>query len=287
MPNPNRRPGSGLANATAAAVEMMLAAAFAGDDREVSRQERLLRVERTQGRCGTEPFLIRRWIHEITRQSGFRVHSARTQTGLQTADVTLELRGGDEILIEVKAQTTKFLRQITEADWVKDETDALRWLAAWEPRFQRGVPDWVLQFLEVPSPRAYFRMWDFSSLWLADMALLPTPAARARAGVTDVDELWRFIDRKFIFHLGMDGARLVPLSGLAPIRALAESSPVELALKHNKKAEVAVLVASPGPPGVARTQFTYHVGYSPTVFGRHKMHAAAFNGARFLEVPRG
>ncbi len=187
---------------------------------------------------------------------------------------------------EVKAQTKKDrFADLTQVDWVRDETDLLRWLFHDDRTFAARLPNWVADLLAVADPRSYFQGWEWDSLWLADIALVPSRGARLRAGIGSPATLRHFLDRKFVMHLTREGARIVQLSLLGPAAGVVAGQPVAMSINYANQTAASIALASPGPADRGRVQFTYHLGYPSGVVGRHKMHAVSLaRGPHTIEV---
>ena len=282
----DRRPGSGLANITAAAIEELLAAALRGDAAEIEVQRERLRYECSIDRCGMDPddiaWLVTRAVDELDVNIADAV--AQPLDGL--GDVRASLMDGSFVWFEVKAQTKKDrFADLTQADWVRDETDLLRWLFYNHGDFAERLPPWVADLLTVADPGMYFRGWDWDWLWVADMALVPSRAARHRAGIDSRDALQDFLDRKFVMHLTREGVRIVRLSLLGPVAGVLAGDPVAVQLNYANQSAASVALASPGPVMRGTVQFSYHLGYPSGVVGRHKMHAVSLaRGPHTIEV---
>lgn len=89
-----RQPGSGLANASAAAIEELLAAALLGDDAEIGVQRELLAYECSIDRCGMEPDLIVRLVTQAVAMLDLEVTDAVAQPLDGLGDVRASLRDG-------------------------------------------------------------------------------------------------------------------------------------------------------------------------------------------------
>lgn len=281
-----RQPGSGLANASAAAIEQLLAAALRGDDAEMGVQRALLEYECSIDRCGMEPDLVVRLVTQAVAMLDLDVTDAVAQPLDGLGDVRASLRGGAFSWFEVKAQTKKDrFADLTQADWVRDETDLLRWLFHDDPTFAAQLTDWVADLLAVADPRSYFEGWDRDSLWLADIALVPSRATRLRAGIDSPAALRHFLDMKFVMHLTREGVRIVRLSLLGPAAGLVAGRSVAMSINYANQTAASIAFASPGPADRGRVQFSYHLGYPSGVVGRHKMHAVSLaRGPHTIEV---
>lgn len=275
-----RKPGSGLANATTAAIEELLAAALRGDAAGVSVEHQRLRDEFDADRCGIEPGVVAELIAGVVEELALGALDAVAQPVDGLGDVRVSLSDGRFVWFEVKAQTKKNrFADLTQADWVRDETDFLRWLLHHDPRFAAHLPVAIAETLTVEDPDDYFSGWDPRSLWLADLALVSSRRARTAAGIDSRDALRDFLDCKFVLHLTREGVRVVRLSCLAPVEAVLAGELVDQTMKSSNQTAVAVALASPGPAAHGTAQFTYHVGYPSGVVGRHKLHAVSMERA--------
>lgn len=273
-----RQPGSGLGNATAAAVEELLAATLRGDFAEIHNQRELLRHECTIDHCGMDPDVIVWLVTQAVEQLGLNVSDAVAQPIDGLGDVRASLRGGAFAWFEVKAQTKKDrFAELTQADWVRDETDLLRWLFHNDRQFAAHLPSWVADLIALEDPQTYFRGWDRDWLWVADMALVSSRAARQRAGLDSKSALSEFLERKFIVHLTREGVRIVRLSQIGPVEGVLTGQAVAMQTNYSNQSAASVAFASPGPVAHGRVQFTYHLGYPSGVIGRHKMHAVSLD----------
>jgi hypothetical protein len=281
-----RQPGSGFANASAAAIEELLAAALRGDHHEMDVQRELLRYERSLDRCGMDPDIIVRLVAQAVDELGLGVQDAMAQPLDGLGDVRGVLEGGSFAWFEVKAQTKKDrFADLTQADWVRDETDLLRWIFDHEPDFASRLPPWVADLLVIEDSEGYFGGWTRDPLWLADMALVTSRESRLRAGIDSMSALRDFLDRKFVVHLTREGIRIVRLSLLGPVAGVLAGEPVAMNINYANRTAASIAFASPGPLARGRVQFTYHLGYPSRVVGRHKMHAVSLaQGPHTVEV---
>jgi hypothetical protein len=271
---PARQAGSGFATSTATAVEELLAASLRSDAAAADRWERVLRQQRQLGNCGMPPHKIRALVESASSALPFRAASARRALPGGPGDVEAVLDDGSSIWFEVKAQTKKAkFADLTQADWVRDATDALRWLAGSDQEIRRRLKSEVVKLL-TPADSGYFRGWSFSELWLADVALVTSRPDREAVGITKPELLGHFMSHKYFFHLTQEGARATLLSELPPVRDALAGSVVTYALKTNRASLVSIPVQVGGQGGGAH--FSYHV-YPPAVpgvlMGRHKLHA--------------
>lgn len=281
-----RRPGSGLANASAAAIEELVAAALRRDKHEIAVLQERLEYECSIDRCGMEPARIAHLIQRAVSGLGLDVSDSLAQPLDGLGDVRASLRGGAKVWFEVKAQTKKDrFGDLTQADWVRDETDLLRWMFHSDAAFAKRLPAWVAALLEVRNPTKYFGGWSRDSLWLADMALLVNRDVRERAGIQAPADLHPFLTRKFVLHLTREGIRIIRLDRLQPIAASLSGAPASILMNYANKTAASVAFACPGPASRGAVHFTYHLGYPTRVIGRHKMHAISLvTGRDGIEV---
>lgn len=282
-----RQPGSGLANVSAAAVEDLLAAVLRSDDADVEVQRDRLQYECSIDRCGMDPDVIVDLVVVAAAGLGLDVADAFAQPLDRLGDVKAVLADGQPVWFEVKAQTKKDrFGDLTQADWVRDDTDFLRWLFHHDVGFANAMPRSVAAFLRVPRPETYFQGWDRDLLWLADMGLVSSRADRERTGVRTTADLIDFLDQKFVVHLTREGIRIVRLSLLTPVAAVLAGTPAAVSLNYANQTAASIALACPGPTGHGRVHFTYHLYDYPTgVIGRHKMHALSLvTGPNTIEV---
>lgn len=275
-----RRPGSGLSSFTAAAVENLLAATLRDDLEDVSDQMRALQPEYKLGRCGIAPEEIVQLISLAVDELGLDVTHAVAQPLDGLGDVRATLTDGTKLWFEVKAQTKKGrFADLTQADWVRDETDLICWLANEDTSLANQLPQWVRMALEVSQPDTYFAGWSRNSLWLADMALITNRSVRERAGIISEANLQDFLSRKYVLHLTREGVRIIRLDAVAPIAASLTGSSMDVRLNFDNQTAASIAISCPGPAIHGSVHFTYHVGYASGVLGRHKMHARSLSEA--------
>lgn len=276
----SRRPGSGLSSFTAATVEELLAAALCKDERAILAQQRALGPEYSLERCGILPTEIVRLVRTAVNELELEVTHAVAQPDDRLGDVRAVLKTGEKLWFEVKAQTKKerFV-DLTQADWVRDETDFVRWLMTENPSIIDALPVEMQLALRVGEAAAYFQDWDRDSLWLADMALLADRDVRERAGVYSPADLPDFLSRKYVLHLTQQGIRIIRLDAIAPITAALAGATADVQLNYGNQTAVSAAIACPGPASRGSVHFTYHIGYSSGVLGRHKMHALSLADA--------
>ena len=279
-----RAVGSGFANDAARAIENLLAACLVGKASLAGIWEGMLQDECNRNRCGIPASVVRRRIERLVDKLQLDVVEAEALETGHAGDVRARTSTGRELWFEVKAQTKKAVfDEIVQADWVRDETETLRWLTHNEPAFSNELPSWALGRLKIPNPGARFQGWSFGSLWLCDVALLTTPLARRSAGVPDPTALRDFTGRKWFVHLTQAGLRAVRLSEIVAVHdTLLDNKAVGYAVRTRGKTAASVQVSLRGSLGEAL--FTYHVAYPSGVLGRHKAHARFFLNAPFTQV---
>jgi len=183
--------------------------------------------------------------------------------------------------VEIKAQLDKAaLTHLTQADWARDDTDALRYLYLHDSEFSGRLSIRNRGYLM--SDDGYFDGWTLVDLWLADVAGMTSLYTRVENGVRTPSELRAFLGRKHLLHLCRERDALLPLLRIEKIAmAVANPAAVAYTLKRNKESEVAVQIRVGG----GRPVFTYHIyppGYVPVdgLIGRHKLHGTALPGAQ-------
>lgn len=278
-----RNQGSGFASATASAIESLTANVFAGSSTDADL--RRIDTERGRGRCGVSPHDAERWITAIAEYLSLPVIAAVTPSPDGLGDVRLTLSDGSFVWIEVKAQTTKGFRELIQADWVRDETDTLRYLRAHEPAFSSLLSPWILDVLDVANPARQFGSMSLSDLWVADVGLMTDRGRRLDAGVKEPEHLRRFMECKYLLHVSNEGARIARLDRLRPVKHVLSGGSVELDIKRPSACEARVWVSAGSPPTRGNIDFIYYVGYrNSDVVGRHKLHDQALRTAEDLFV---
>jgi len=254
----------------------MLAARLRGDTGEMADQRHVLDGEVRMGRCGMAPALISTLLDEACQRLGLPVVDAIDQPPGRLGGLRAPRGGGSHVWFEVKAQTKKDrFEDVTQADWVRDATDLLRWLYVYEGEFADRLPPWLQQQLAVDDPATYFAGWDAKSLWLADMSLIPSAEARNRVGLQTVKDLEFLLGRKYLVHLTRQGLRVIPMRSVKPIAGVLGGAPVEMRFNYSNQTAACVHLSSPGPTTRGSIHFTYHFGYPKGPVGRHKMHATS------------
>lgn len=265
-----RKEGSGLSRETASTIEELIAAIFA-QSRATSALARRLDTEFDRGRSGLRSGTAVPWIEAIADHLGLPVAQATAQPADLLGDVRLTLDDGSHVWIEVKAQTTKTFRELIQADWVRDETDAVRWLCHFQPDVRKLLSRRTLDELGVDDPARHFGHWSLPGLWLADLGLASTRARRAAAGASDLNGLSEFLGRKYLIHITCEGARCVRLDQLHCAQRALDLDSVHLAVSAGGKCDAIVWLSTEGPPRRGAIEFAYYIGYRSGVLGRHKL----------------
>jgi hypothetical protein len=274
-----RNAGSGLSRVATDAVERMLAAELRGDKSEVKRQSDLIdgaylrRFSRMQG------VEVRKLVEKVAEELNLSVLDAYSSPGDYLGDVKVELRDGTYVWIEVKSQTKKEkFRDLTQADYVREGTDFIRQYARLDSSFDRMLFGDLRLELGLDHVPKFYTSWSLSDLWIADLALLVDESKKRRAKVKTPSELNSFLERKFLLHICMEGARLVRLDRLDPIVRLRNGEIIHHNLKTSNANVASIQVAVGEPPSQGRTAFTYHLGYLNAP-GRHKLHDFSFSSS--------
>lgn len=193
-------------------------------------------------------------------------------------DVVIRMHDGRSHRLEIKAQLDKdSISQLTQADWVRNQTDALRWLRMNDTEFVRELS--ASNRGELDADPSDLRGWSFGELWLADLAGLTDTGSRLAHSIRSPRDLAGFLERKHLLHMCKGGDRLFSLASLPIVaEALRSPSAVDHRLKKNSASECAVQIRVGGSEVV----FTYHI-YPPfyvagqPFVGRHKLHARALD----------
>ena len=277
-----RKPGSGLSYATASAVERLVAASFEGSSTD--RPLRDVDAEWRAGLCGVPAKDLARWISQIVSELDLPVVAAQTPSPDLLGDVRLTMADGTFLWIEVKAQTTKRFDELVQADWVRDATDALRFLRLQEPNFTTLLSPWMLDELDVANPGRHFGNMTFSDLWASDIGLVSDRSRRLAAGIDSAESLRQFLERKFILHVSIEGARIARLDRLRAVEHVLSGASVHIDVRPGRACEAIVWVGA-RPPSRGEIDFIYYVGYGQHgVVGRHKLHDRALRSAHDLIV---
>jgi hypothetical protein len=282
-----RQEGSGHANRTTALIEKMIAAVANQDKSSIKELVKELDAEKSLDRCGINGRALLQMVQwGLNQIESLPSGIAKAQPIDRLGDVKIG-NGQESIWIELKAQTKKFdFRDITQADWVRDDTDFLRYLFEMTDLLPE-IPFWVADQLETQGARRKFKNWDAAHLWLADLALVHSAELRESAGISGKDEFINFLDRKYLFHLTQSGIRVVKFADIPAVAETALGEPVSLQVVESGASAFKVKVKSGAS---SRVNFTYHVGYeatsrSPQVLGRHKLHAVTLDDAGRVYFP--
>lgn len=273
MTRASRREGSGHATVRANAIAKLCAALLRRDVSAASEAMGVLDDEHARGMSPCSASRIRDRIDPLLRKQFGSVRSARALAKGEAGDVEVILADGMIERIEIKAQLEKLrVSQLTEADWVRNETDTLRYLVLHDPKVGAALSPRNRSALAA-DPSDYLG-WSLRELWLADVAGLDSIPSKLRYGVRSGGQLAEFMSRKHLLHMCDQRDSIRRLAEIGPIRsALAGKAVVQHELKMNKGSECAlqIYVAAAGPV------FTYHIYKYDYVLGqgfcgRHKLH---------------
>lgn len=266
--------GSGFAGPRADAIALLAAGLLTGNTRSIRDASRALDREHGLGNSPLSAAVIHGRLAHLLLPAFRNVRSARPLPSGGAGDLEI-ITPTEHIYVEVKAQLEKqVLTDITQADWVRNETDALRYLFVADNNFRRAISPQNQALLD--SDPDDLRGWDFASLWLADVALITNASLRGTLQIRTPTDLAAFMARKYLLHMSAHDDQLVRLSELPPVaHAIQSRAAVTYTLNTRNRSEVAIPVTVAG----SRTVFTYHV-YAPTsgqAKGRHKVHAWMFD----------
>lgn len=273
MPIPDRREGSGFSLARADALACLVAALLR--EGRVAEMDAMMELDEQQriGRAPCGGTDLRARITPLISQYFGPVQSARALPRGEAGDVEVVLKSGQVERIEVKAQLDKpRVSLLTQADWVRNECDGLRWLLRNEPSFGRRLS--ASNQAALSSDPDDLQDWSFQDLWLSDVAALTSRALRRRHYVSDPSSLAAFLVRKHLLHMCGERDSIRRMTDIAPLKAaLRGTNCVGFKIKDNSASECAVQVFVDGQGPV----FTYHVygyNYVPGAgfCGRHKLH---------------
>ncbi len=264
-----RKEGSGLNKNVTDAVERIVGSLFLGVSPARS-DEAVVQRAHDQGKCRIPLGDLTSWVSQLVAHLGLRVVQAEVPAPDHLGDVRLTLDDGSFVWIEVKAQTTKYFKELIQADWVREETDFLKLLYLTDSRFERLVGPMAADALRVDD-RNWFSGWDLGSLWAADVALLTSRARRAVAGVRSPQDLQRFLSEKYVMHIARDGARVTRLDHLGAVQRALSGGQMHLDVQPGGQCDVRVWVGSGHAPRRGSIDFIYYVGYlGHEAVGRHK-----------------
>lgn len=266
----SRNPGSGLYTLTATAVENLLAAHLTGDRQAQTREIATIDLQRTSGRGGLAGSVVSALLDAFATWLPHTVVDARRLRQGQHADVVADCRGGELLSFEVKAQTTKTLEDLVQADWIRNDTDGLASIVL-------GTPSIATQL----SSSAFTRLSGGSALPQAnnpspyliasDLCLLTSLDKRRSVGVSNLAELSSYADLKYLVHLASDGLRAIQLSRIPVVQLALSGVLPDIRVDCLSKSTAVRL------QGRASTQwdFAYYIYDSPLPHGRHKLHSRA------------
>jgi len=269
-----RNSGSGRHNETAAAVESLVAGVFGGQPLDLAAE----RVDKDYdaGLGGVRSKQLLGPLHELADHLGFNVTNAVTPDPEHLSDIRLELADGSRIWIEVKAQTTRGFGGLSSADWVRDETDVLRWLQVHDRTFRDLMPPWMQQNLEVSDPDDYFLHWDLGTLWIADLSLLQHRRKRRTAGINTPSDLADFLTKKYLLHITNAGIQMIRLDEIPFVQHVLSGGSVLADIEAGQASSARVWLAAGRAPIRGSFDFAYYVAYLSGVSGRHKLPERTF-----------
>lgn len=267
-----RKPGSGKNKDVTDAVEKMLAAQLMGDASTVRNQTRVIDLAHRQNNSYLSGSQVHGLIKKVCSHLSLPVQDAQSSPSDHLGDVCVTLKDNSKIWIELKSQTKKLrFRDITQADYVREGTDFGRKYAQENEKFNKLIVGNLRVELKIDSGPTALDNWKLSDLWVADLALLVDSERRKRAGVNYSSDLSKFLERKYLLHICAEGARLVRLDQLEPVRSILAGSQLLVNLKTTNASVAAVQVSVDDALISGRTVFTYHFGYRNAP-GRHKLH---------------
>ena len=279
-----RQPGSGLSKLATDAVEKMLAARLRSDAPTIKQQIKIL----DKAYESDQSWMTGKRVFDLVDQTceflSLDVSDAQVNPRDHLGDISIDISDGSKLWIEVKGQTKKErFRDITQADYVREGTDFLRKYARLNPNFNNLIVGNLRLELSLDDGVASLKSWDLESLWVADLALLVDEEKRRRAGVHLSADLPKFLKKKYLFHLCMEGARLVRLDKLNSVKKVMSGEKFYTVLKTSNRSVASVQIAVGEPPATGRTAFTYHVGYDNAP-GRHKLHDFALTSSADVKI---
>jgi hypothetical protein len=279
-----RQPGSGLSKLATDAVEKMLAARLRSDAPTIKEQMKIL----DRAYKSDQSWMTGKRVFDLVDQTceflSLDVSDAQVNPSDHLGDVFIKMSDGSKLWIEVKGQTKKErFRDITQADYVREGTDFLRKYARLNPKFNQLIVGNLRLELLLDKNADSLKSWDLEGLWVADLALLVDEERRSRAGVHSSADLPKFLKKKYLFHLCMEGARIVRLDQLKSVKAVLSGEKFHTVLNTSNQSVASVQVAVGEPPRLGRTAFTYHVGYNNAP-GRHKLHDVTITSSEDVKV---
>lgn len=266
--------GSGQSRDATEAVERLFAALLRNDVDDVKVQVAELNIAHRVGKSKLSGSKVQALLTKVCASLAWDVRDARAQPRDHLGDVRVVLSTGEIRWIEVKAQTKKVrFADITQADYVRDDTDFLRRFDKVNHEFSTRMSPSLRIALQLDRAMTELNSWSLESLWIADLALIDTVQKKKNAKVLKQDDLVSFLQRKYLLQLCMEGVRYVRLDQLGPVDALLKGSEISTVVKENLGSTAVIQISAGNSPGWATTDFTYHVGYkNSTALGRHKLH---------------
>ena len=289
-----RKAGSGLAAAQANACAGLFVALACKRDDDIDGAVEQIDREYEDERCGMTGTEVRDVLKELLGEwpeaaAGFGDGSTLIN-GLGDAHLWNAKSGN--LYVEVKSQTKQLgFRDITQADWVRDDTDFVRHHAlnhAFFDSHRKGKHAVVTELLSGWTPVGL----GVGMLWAADVGLLHDAAKRQHAGAKDSVSLRSFLERKWLLQVTQSGGRLIRLADIPAVRSALLGKSLAFRIEGNPQnpgsdrrglAKIGVL------DGDGKPVFTYHLYETKAtkkLLGRHKAHARLFDNAPAITVDR-
>jgi len=275
MPKADAEHGAGFAGERADEIAKLAAGLLRNDAAAIRLAIAGLDAQLRAGNSPCSGENIRKRIEPLLKRAFPKVTAARALPKGEAGD--LEVVTGHSAVhahrVEIKAQLEKAAyRDLTQADWIRNDTDALRYLCLMDNAFSKRLS--AANRAELVADLDDFKGWSFGQLWLSDVAGLTSHYARVEHSVRTPADLRGFLERKHLLHLCQERDALIPILAIPAIgQAAADATDVEYILKKNAASECAVpiLVGGSGPV------FTYHIypkNYKGAdgLVGRHKLH---------------
>lgn len=266
--------GSGRSRDATEAVERLLAALLRNDMDDVKVQVAELNIAHRVGKSRMSGSKVRALLTKVCASLAWDVRDARAKPTDNLGDVRVVLSTGEVRWIEVKAQTKKSrFADITQADYVRDDTDFLRRFDKVNHEFKMKIGSDLRIALQLNRAITEIDSWSLESLWIADLALIDSIQKKKDARVANQGEIASFLQRKYLLQVCMEGARYVRLDQLGPVDALLRGSNMEIVVRENQGSTAVIQISAGHSPGRATTDFTYHIGFKNSdALGRHKLH---------------
>jgi hypothetical protein len=266
-----RKPGSGFANRNTKLIEELFAAILEDDRSGVKVIRREIDREYEIDRSGLTGEAVTKALSSIANDLGMSFNQVIPHPEDQGGDVKAASSGVSH-WFELKAQTKKAnFSDITQADYVRDGTDFLRRYLLDESKALKYITAKTSSELGLGAGVDVDDRWSIHDLHAADLCLLPSKDLRLNVGVKKPSDLLDFASRKYLLQLTQEGARLIKLSDMGPIRDILDRKFPSLRLKTSNRNELSIQMVYEG--GV---DFTYHIGYANAP-GRHKLHSRALS----------